>query len=273
MNNQSEERPIEAMRQEFTPAPLFSIIILIRDFDHLVPLTVDSILAQAFDSYEIIIMEHECSVHILEMLEELSEKITHMESAKDGSNSFMMNQSLILAKGKYIQFLQPGDRFLSRHALSHMAGIIQEKEPDFLYAGYLQREEGSPPIVITLPMSLSLLRKGELPTRMQSCWFLRDALKKLEGFDQRYEDRPGLDILCRLVKMQGIKIESTKHIMTDYEYRKRPTRAILHYALETYLVIHRNFGFIRGIVWWFIQDHFRMVRSVFRSIKQAFWKA
>ena len=272
MNNKTEENPFEMICKESTPNPLFSVIILVRDFDHLVPLTIDSILTQTFASYEIVIVEHDCSIHILEMLKEYSKKITHLENMRERSSSLMMNRSLLLAKGKYIQFFQPGDRFLTGHALSHMAGIIQDKEPDLLYAGYLQREEDNLPIAVILPMSLALLQKGELPTRLESCWFLRDTLKNLEGFDQRYEDCPELDVLCRLVRMPKIKLESTKQILTDCEYRKRETRTVLYCALETYLVIHRNFGFFRGIVWWFVQDHFRMIRSVFRSIKQAFWK-
>ncbi|HOO79165.1 MAG TPA: glycosyltransferase [Lachnospiraceae bacterium] len=103
----------------------FTIIVVSLNAGEELKRTVDSILAQQFYDYEILIKDGESKDGSLELLQE-SEKI-RIISQKDTSIYDAMNQAVIEAKGEYYLFLNCGDYFYNSEVLSTVAEFIQKK--------------------------------------------------------------------------------------------------------------------------------------------------
>lgn len=250
--------------------PFFSIVILARDYSYLLPITIESILLQFYPSYEILIVMDKETSPVHEILESYKDKIAEVVHTQDDNLANMMNQGVSRAKGEYIHFLHPGDLYLTRHALEHVAEL-SKSNPEIVYCGFLLRTGGLPEAVVH-PLNVDLLKVGKLPTRMQSFWFSKNIFKMVGTFNRRYRFRPGFEIICRIFDNKDCRIVFTKRVLVDYEYRKIPPSEMLKFAFETFFLILKNFGPIRAFSWWFIQDQIGLFKWMKSSIKQAFWQ-
>lgn len=254
--------------------PFYSIIILLRDFPHLMSLTLDTIRAQNFSSYEIIIVEYNTDPSVLEGIERQSDKLSHIYTVNQDDKAHMMNHGMELAKGQYLHFLISGDTYLSHYALQDIKALIEKSDhPDMLYCGYLLRETNMSPKAIIHPFTSKHLQKGELPSRLQACFFSKKSLIEMKGFSEKFKLRSGLDLICRIFLKKDRNVVFSKRVYTDFEYRKKSPKEVMRYALETFYVILVHFGIVKAFSWWFIQDRLRLIKWSIRSLKKAFWRA
>src|SRR6185436_5231596 len=100
--------------------PFFSILILARSSLHLLPLTLDTIKSQIGKDFEVVIVSS-CRQAIGPLAPGL-----RVVTAKDKKISQMVNVGIRESKGRYLQFLDPGDRFLSHQGLSYLRQLIQD---------------------------------------------------------------------------------------------------------------------------------------------------
>lgn len=253
--------------------PFLTLVIIAKEFFHLLPFTLDSISNQTEKSFEVIIVQNGMSNRDLQVLKGYEKNITEIHSSDTDSISSMLNQGLSFANGEYINFLFLGDVFLSKYAISYLTTVINEKNnPDVVSTYFLKRDGESSPDVISLSFSYDFLKKGKLPIRLFSCYFLRKMLLDLKGFDERYNYRESLDLFCRIFLKQKYYISFLPRVLIDFQYQRKTTKEVAKYSLETLLVVYRNFGFWTMISWWLFQDHFQLFRVWLRSIKQAFLK-
>jgi hypothetical protein len=194
--------------------------------------------------------------------------------AKSGTVSAMMNEGSRIAKGLYLQFLDPGDRFLSPQGLSYLKQLIEEShQPHLVYSGFLMRGPDEPPQAVSFPFSYETLRKGMFPSHFRSSWFRRDSLLELGGFDELFTYRPTFDFLCRLYQKKDLRLAYSRRVLTDSEPRWVPPLEMLGYARETYRILYRHFGARSALNWIFVQDHLKMLRWGALLLKQAFRKS
>ena len=109
-----------------TDNPLFSIIVVSYNASALIKDTVDSILRQTFDDYEIVVKDACSTDDTVEQIPE-SDKIRLFQS-KDSGIYDGMNQAIGKAKGRFLHFLNCGDRFVSDDVLEKVAGFIRSSE-------------------------------------------------------------------------------------------------------------------------------------------------
>jgi glycosyltransferase involved in cell wall biosynthesis len=252
--------------------PLFSIVLLVREGRHLLPLTLDTLKSQEEKDFDVWMVEGEESGRLKGLARQYPElKIETLSCNAPGSG--MMNEAIRAAKGKYVQFLDPGDRFLAQHGLRYLRELISESgEPSLVYSGFLLRGPSEPPHAMTFPLNLQTLQKGIFPTVSRSTWFLRESLIEMGGFDARLTHRPAFDLLCRLYLKQELRAVYSRRVLTDGEPRRTAPRDVVGYAAETCRILYRHFGLWHAFRWAFVQDHLQMLRWTMRLLKQAFWK-
>ncbi len=137
--------------------PFFSIVILAREPLHLLPLTLDTIQSQSEKSFEILVVSSS-----KQAIAPLSSELRWIQS-EDIKISEMMNEGIRAAKGRYLQFLDPGDRFLSYQGLSYLRQLIQDsREPHLVYSGFLMRGPDDPPEAVSFSFNLETLQKGDV---------------------------------------------------------------------------------------------------------------
>ncbi len=249
-------------------SPFFSIVVLAARSPHLLPLTIDTIQSQSEKDFEILVV----SPASREALP-LPPNVRTVRS-EAGKVSHLMNEGIRLAKGRYLQFLDPGDRFLSDQGLGYLRKLIQEsQEPHLVYSGFLMRGPDDPPEAVSFSFNRETLQKGLFPSHFRSSWFRKDALLDLGGFDEFFVHRPAFDFLCRLYRKNDLKVVYSRRVLTDSEPYSVSPGAMIGYANETCRILYRHFGLWHALRWIFVQDHLQMLRWAIRLVKQAFSKA
>ena len=247
--------------------PVVSIVVLVRDRPYLMKTTLDSIFSQKQQSYEVLVVEN--GLDSLEKEFILSYPIGKLVTSSMKSLPIMLNKGLSLAKGKYVQFIFAGQLFLSARSLSVVIPFLENESYDFVYSPYLRRDDV--PTVIYRPFSLKELKKGNVPTRLEACWFNRETINSVQGFDYRYEYRYSYDLLCRLIKLKKFNVVSVDEVLTDYDYYYKSARILLRYSVETILILLKHFGITSTIVYCLIKDHLRFIKFWLKGVKKAFW--
>ena len=262
---------MDQVQGQNTQKPFFTIVILVTDFEHLLSLTMDSILAQTCKDYEIVLVEAKAFSKIEHILQSYPEVSIDLHVEDEMNQSILMNRGLSYAKGEYVHYLYCGDVYLSQQSLAYVKEMSsQYQSPDLLYCGYIIREKEELPSAVIKPLSFEMLRKGEIPTAPQCCWYSKKALEAQKGFSEKYFYRPVLYLFCNLIK-QNSKIVFLPRILVDYITYRRQVRVNLLYMSETFSIVFKHFGIWRALSWWFVQDHIRTLKIAFRVLRKAFW--
>lgn len=110
-------------------APLFSIITVTYNAAATLERTMRSVAAQDCDDYEHIIMDGVSTDNTVSMAETLAGKRTRIFSSPDEGIYDAMNKAMSHARGRYLIFLNAGDKFHAKDTLSIVARAA-EATPD-----------------------------------------------------------------------------------------------------------------------------------------------
>lgn len=261
------------MQEQNHQAPFFTIIVIVMDLEHLLARTLDSIVFQTFQDFEILVIEAKEFHRIGHILQSYPEYSISLHSDFREGYGEVMAEALKKAKGKYVHFLLTGDTYLSKFHLKIVHDLIQkDSEPEFVYSAYLKKNPDENPSAICKKMSLTLLKKGEMPSVFQSIWLLRSAIDQYGGISPKYHQRAIFALVCDMVK-QNAKMSYCPKVLTDYEVRTWSTKRIALFFWDTFQILKRKFGLKSTLFWWTSQDQIQVLKIVFRYLKKAFWEA
>ena len=203
--------------------PKVSIIIPTFNCAQSIATTLDSILNQDYPDYEIILIDAESTDRTLQIIKGFKDDRLHLYSVSGYHRYAMLNKGITQAHGAYLNFLFPGDYYLSRQTLRIMMKLaLDNTKPDMVYCGTLLRDGKSEVKILSRELTLNLLKRGQQPTSLQSCWFKTKSLKELDKFSVFYKLRGGFDLLCRFSLKPNLKFISTNRVLTDYDYDGYP---------------------------------------------------
>lgn len=115
--------------------PLFSIIVPVYNVEEFIHKTLSSVLAQNFNSYELIVVNDgstDKSGEICYSLAQQYPQVTFVQTANSGVSA-ARNLGLKIAQGHYIMFLDGDDYWEGNNVLNDIAHLIKEKnEPDLI---------------------------------------------------------------------------------------------------------------------------------------------
>ncbi|MEM8968162.1 MAG: glycosyltransferase family 2 protein [Bacteroidota bacterium] len=97
--------------------PFFSIITVVFNAEEYIERTIKSVVEQNYFDYEYIIVDGGSSDQTLSIISKYKEKIDVLVSQRDKGIYDAMNKGVLLAKGKYINFMNAGDTFYNKHIL------------------------------------------------------------------------------------------------------------------------------------------------------------
>jgi glycosyltransferase involved in cell wall biosynthesis len=234
--------------------------------------TLDSILEQNYPNFELIVVDASSTDHTMEIVKGLHNSRVKMISVSEYQRYEMLNKGISLATGDYINFLFPGDFYLYRETLKFMMNLALDHEmPHLVFCGTLLRDGKSDVKTLYRHLNLKLLRRGQQPTSLQSCWFRRDTFAKIGNFNTDYKLRGGFDLLCRFCLGPGLKAVSKNRILTDYDLRWVTRQQIVQHFFETMRVVFTYFGPLAALQWLYWQkDITRYLKLLSKNIKVAF---
>lgn len=112
--------------------PLISIITVTYNAESVLNPTLESVAEQTFDNYEHIIVDGASTDGTLGLLSQWGNPRLQIHSKPDRGIYHGMNRGLKYAKGKYVIFLNAGDRFASPQTLQKYAEAAM-RDPDIIY--------------------------------------------------------------------------------------------------------------------------------------------
>lgn len=162
-----------------------SIVICTYNSSKTLPKTLDSVLTQSYNSYEILIVDGLSSDNTLEIIKSYEKKFNgklRWISEKDGGVYEAMNKGIDLAKGDWIYFLGSDDIFHSKNVLKK---IFQETEKSDLDVIYGSVEWGETKTIYD--GKFSVLKMMIKNICHQAIFFKKSVFEKYGKFETKYK--------------------------------------------------------------------------------------
>lgn len=110
--------PIVTKKRLREDAPLVTVAIVVLNAEKTIENTIISIIQQDCSSYELIVIDGGSTDGTVEVINRYVNEISYFQSSKDAGPYFAMNRAAEVGRGEYIIFMNAGDLFSGRNALS-----------------------------------------------------------------------------------------------------------------------------------------------------------
>lgn len=114
--------------------PLISLVTVVFNGAATLEHTIRSVLEQAYDNVEYIIIDGGSTDSTLDILGKYDEKIDYWVSETDAGIYDAMNKGIALARGEYIGMLNADDFFANKLALEKIVARLMEKNVDAVFS-------------------------------------------------------------------------------------------------------------------------------------------
>ncbi len=138
---------------------IVSVVIPVHNAEKYINDTVNSVLNQTYDAWEMILVENasdDSTVHILEEIKSRDSRIRIMDLKDAVGAAAARNMGVTAATGRFIAFLDADDIW-HPEKLEKEVAFIKEKEAAFVFTGYEFANEKAKPSgkIVKVPESLS----------------------------------------------------------------------------------------------------------------------
>lgn len=252
--------------------PTVSVVIPCYNHSAKIALTLDSILGQNYPKFEVLVIDAGSSDRTLEVVKNYRDERVRIFTVTSYQRYEMLNKGISQSSGSYVNCVFPGDFYIYPDALLYMMEVALDNDlPDLVYCGTLLRDGRHDPKILYRTLSLGLLKRGQQPTSLQSCWFKTEAIRKLGKFNVSYKLRGGYELMCRFLTHSNLRAVSTNRVLTDYDLRHVTRPMVLNHFIESLRTIRHYFGHRAMIRWLFIQKDFKRLLEIWwRQVKIAF---
>lgn len=165
--------------------PAVSVITVCYNAAESLPATIASVAAQASQNYEFIIADGASTDGTVEILEKNDALIDRWVSAPDGGIYDAMNRGAVMARGRYLAFLNADDRYLHQ-TVERVIEAMEADGPDVIYGNMIkvrnlegenfEREEK--PNVDYMPQGMGIFHPA--------AFVKREAFEAAGGYDTAY---------------------------------------------------------------------------------------
>ncbi len=183
---------------------MISVVIPLYNKEKSIATTLDSVLAQSYTDYEVIVVDDGSTDNSANIVRELTNEKIRLISQPNSGVSAARNTGIMAAKGAYVAFLD-GDDIWDKDFLKTMVGLIEKYPGKSIYGlGCEQIKRGEKPV-----LKESYYRgvsKWDYPTMAftgsSACVNKKDAIE-VGLFDTRMTHGEDLDMWWRLMLLHG----------------------------------------------------------------------
>ena len=126
-------------RADDVVAPLVTVAVVTRNAEAVLASTLDSILSQDWPRLEVVVLDGASTDGTLEILRRYEEALDYWKSEPDEGPYEAMNEAATVAAGRYVIFMNAGDRFQTTDAIS-MALEGAPAEADVIFGHHVYRD-------------------------------------------------------------------------------------------------------------------------------------
>jgi glycosyltransferase involved in cell wall biosynthesis len=186
--------------------PLVSIVIPTYNRANRVMQTLDSIFAQTYSYFEVIVVDDGSTDNTIQVLEEYKQQTPRKEIAftivrqANAGAPVARNKGLSMAKGEYIVFFDSDDLMLPNR-IEEQISLMLEENTDCCACGYItssKQEQYIPHIIDNRGVLYSYVR-GNLQGSTQSWVFKKTLVISVGGYDEQLVCRQDCDLVFRII--------------------------------------------------------------------------
>ena len=224
---------------EVNDVKLVSIVIATYNAEQHVGLTLESIARlpiDLLDMVEVIVVDGKSSDRTLSIVNSYSEIVDVIVSEVDEGIYDAMNKGGRIAGGKWLHFLNAGDRFDSDASLTPLFDVLKTASQDELWAvsgaTNMGGQDGQRQVIPNLPHRWFRHALGLQPHCHQACWFRADVFHTVGGHALDLGLVGDFDLILRFgLLRRPIEIKS---LLIEYqgggvsEQRRKEIKRLLH---------------------------------------------
>jgi len=190
-------------------APLFSIVMAVRNAADQLPGALESLSAQTFTDFELIIIDGASTDGTQAIARAWRDRFTPARfilfSEPDRSIYDAFNKGLVRARGRYLAFLGADDRYqpTALAAVAKAIGTDPDDEPDAIAGAYnLIDADGHAAKKLARPEFTHQRLPRSMPTNHQALFLRTELVRQAGGFDFSYKIAGDYDLFLRLLPLQ-----------------------------------------------------------------------
>ncbi len=180
-----------------------SVVTIVKDHESGLRTTIDSLLGQTFQDWEMIIVVGASNDSSLMIAQEacLADSRVRLIDQESVGIYNAMNEGINEASGEFIWFMNAGDKFATPHILMHATTKLLELNVGILIGGYSvdssdANRGGSYSEKNLTPLSFAFNRRGGCH---QSMLFQAQLLKRMGGFNPDYSLASDFDLVLKVI--------------------------------------------------------------------------
>ena len=113
--------------------PLISVVTITYNASDTLPVTMESVAEQTFKDFEHVVIDGASTDDTITIARKMASPLLRIVSEPDHGLYDAMNKGIKFARGRYLLFLNAGDKFHSSDTLKAYAEAIEKKSPDIIY--------------------------------------------------------------------------------------------------------------------------------------------
>ncbi len=204
--------------------PIVSIVMCAYNAANFIDETIDSVLAQPFTDFELIIVNDGSTDHTSKIVKSYADSRIVLLEQKNAGPAAARNTALQQATGKYLAILDSDDLWLPRYLDTMLEIFTSDPKIDFIYPNaelfgtpywngkrYMDSDPSS------LPITLDKLISNECNVFISSI-FKSEIIATVGGFDTSLKGSEDLDLWLRICQA-GYQMTFTTEVLA--KYRKR----------------------------------------------------
>ena len=194
-------------------APMVSVIIPTHNRAELLPRSVDSVLTQTYDNYEILIVDDGSSDTTQEVADSFADsRIRYVRREQSGGASAARNTGIRNVRGEYIAFLDDDDEWLPRK-LERQVALLDSSPPEVgLVYGWVDIVS-DPTGEVTQKYRntmqgdvFDILVAMRTPGPTSVLMVRASVAREVRGFDESLPRHNDIDFICRISKRYHVAV-------------------------------------------------------------------
>jgi glycosyltransferase involved in cell wall biosynthesis len=164
-------------RETSEDMPLITVVTVVRNGIQWLEQTILSVIDQTYSNIELIVIDGKSTDGTLELIKKYDDRIDYWISESDNGIYDAMNKGILLAKGKWLNFMNAGDVFMEESTCESMARIMINHDSDVIYGDFIAINLRNKTQILVKARSLDSLWKGMVFSH-QSVFTLTEILRK-----------------------------------------------------------------------------------------------
>lgn len=245
--------------------PIVSVVTIVRNAAADLRHTLPHVLSQSMDAFEVIVLDGGSTDDTVEVIRRFESQIDHWESGTDGGPFHAMQKAATVARGRWILFMNAGDRFVDADALGRLYDAARD-DADFVAGHHVYIDSNgieSLNYCVDFEQTYARLLAGDL----DSAWvqgapchqavLTRTELLRRHGFDLSYRIAADHEFMYRM-RRHGASFQVVPTVVAEYVGGGLSSRQQLH-CLEEWRRMARAYS----------RDVCRADRSIDRLVTMA----